>query len=108
MKTVKIANYSDADVKTIGEMYTGEDNITDVKEIAATLGKSTNSVRAKIASLGIYVKAEAVKATANGKVTKTVKAAEIAGLADLNAVETEALAKTTGAVLDKLLARLTA
>lgn len=107
MKTVKATNYTESDVRTMGELYTGEDNIGEVREIAATLGKSQNSVRAKLSNLGIYVKAEAVATAKSTKVTKITKATQIANLADLSEVETVALANTTGAVLDKLLARLT-
>ena len=106
MSKVKAVNYSVDQIATMSAMYTGEDNIAEVRAIASAIDKPVNSVRAKLSSMGVYVRAEAVKTVSN-KVTKEVKATQIAGFVDLSEAETLSLSKTTGAVLDKLLARLT-
>lgn len=106
-KTKTVANYSDVQISTMTAMYTGNDNKGEVAAIAAELGKNVNSVRAKLSSMGVYVKAEAVKTTGTTKTTKADKAQVIAGIIGANDVEQEAIAKTTNAVLDKLITRLT-
>ena len=89
------------------EMYTGADNRIEVAAIAKEIGKTEASVRAKLSTLGFYVKAEKAPRSNVFKVTKALKAAQIADIADMTDVEKDALSKTTGAVLDKLLAKLT-
>lgn len=106
-KSVPTTNYSPEQIATMTAMYTGEDNVNEVKAISGEIDKPVNSVRAKLSSLGVYVKADVVKASTSTKITKAVKAAEIAVLIGANMVEQEALAKTTAPVLDKLLAKLT-
>jgi hypothetical protein len=105
-KIVKV-NYTPEQISTMTAMYSGQDNVAEVKAIADAISKNPNSVRAKLSSLGVYVKAEAVKSTATAKTTKAVKAAQIGEIIGANEVEREAISKTTNAVLDKLLTRLT-
>ena len=106
-KAAKAVNYSDADMATMTSMYTGKDNATEVKAIAAKLGKSAASVRAKVASMGLYVKAE--KATAGKRVGKKAEIVErIASMVTLSEADQEGLGKATAAPLARILAQLTA
>jgi hypothetical protein len=98
-------NYTATDIETMGALYTGKNNKADVDAIAAKIGKSPASVRAKLANLGLYKKAEAVTGKKGG-VKKEEIAAKIAPVVGLNEAETEALAKTTIPVLTKILAKL--
>jgi hypothetical protein len=106
VKTTKVANYSVEQVATIRSMYTGKDNTAEVKAIASALGKSAASVRAKLASEGVYVKAIAAK-TGRGTSSKTKIAENIGNLANLSDAEVEGLAKATKGSLEKVLAQLT-
>lgn len=106
-KKIAVANYSDVQVSTMTSMYTGSDNIAEVRAIATAIDKPVNSVRAKLASLGVYIKAEPTAKVGSTKIKKEVKAQQIGELTGMSELEREALGKTTGAVLDKLLARLT-
>lgn len=107
MAKTKAANYSEAQIAEMKALYTGADNSTEVKAIAAKLGKSPASVRAKLASMGVYQKAEAVATTS----TRTKKADIVAAIAKagvpLTEAEMEGLEKATASALDKVLARLT-
>ena len=100
-------NYTEDQANTMCAMYTGTDNVNEVKAISAAIDKPVNSVRAKLSSLGLYVKAEAVKTATDKSSTKAAKANTIAGLTGMTAKDQEDLTKTTAGVLDKLLARLT-
>lgn len=51
-------NYSDEDIAVLRTGYTGEDNAKEVAALAVKVGKTPASVRAKLAQLGIYRKAE--------------------------------------------------
>lgn len=106
-KVSKAANYTEEQVKAMSSMYTGQDNKTEVARIAAQIGKTPASIRAKLATMGLYQKAEPAKTENGERVTKVTKAAQIASATGMNEIETEALTKTTSAVLDKLLAKLT-
>lgn len=107
MTKSKATNYTAEQVEVLTTGYTGADNATEVKALAEAVGKTPASVRAKLANLGLYQKSEPEKTETGERATKAVKAQAVAELANLNEVEQEALTKTTGAVLDKLLARLT-
>ena len=99
-KEVK-ANYSEAEIAILESEYTGNSNSVEVPAIAKKLGKSDASVRAKLSSMGLYVKAEKTKAASSKNTTADV--AEVIGSkCGMNEVEVEALAKTTMAVLQKL------
>ena len=100
-KEVK-ANYSEAEIAVLTAGYTGTSNATEVPALAKQLGKSDASVRAKLSSMGLYVKAEKTKAAKGGKTTKADMAVFIGSKCNMNEVEVEALTKTTMAVLDKL------
>lgn len=107
MAKVKAANYSEAEIAVLTSGYTGQDNASEVKALASQLGKTTASVRAKLSNMGVYQKAESVKSSGEGRTTKADTANAIASVTGMNKVEAEALTKTTSAVLDKLLAKLT-
>ena len=106
MAKVKAANYSEAEIAILRSGYSGKDNATEVKALAEATGKSAASVRAKLASMGLYAKAapeKSEKASAN----KTVLADAIAEKAGLLEHEAEGLAKAPKAALEKVLAALT-
>ena len=98
-------NYTDEQVQTLRDNYVGADNTTELPQLAEQVGKSVPSVRAKLSQMGLYVTPEKAEAGTHRE-TKADKAAEIAGIIELNEPETEALAKTTNAVLDKIRERL--
>jgi Mn-dependent DtxR family transcriptional regulator len=99
----KAVNYTPANIETMKEMYTGKDNTSEVKAIAAALGKTPNSVRAKLAAEGLYVVAKKA-ATGSARTKKATIVADIAkrvgGLEDF---EQEGLEKATAAPLQKIL-----
>lgn len=105
-KTVKPANYSETEIATLRAGYSGSDNKTEVLELSKALGKSPASVRAKLASMGLYAKAEAVKPE-KGSANKTALADSIAEKVGLLEHEAEGLAKAPKAALEKVLAALT-
>ena len=103
--TKKAANYSEADVAVLRAEYTGSDNTAEVAALSTKLGKTAPSVRAKLASLGIYKAAE--KAESDGeRITKMHIAEAIAEKAGLGEHEVEGLAKATKSALEKVLAKL--
>jgi ribosomal protein S4 len=99
-------SYTDKEIETITELYTGQDNAAELKVIAETLGKTEPSVRAKLSSMGLYIKSAQKTAKKKG-VKKEDLTKQIAPMLKLNEIEEEALGKTTVAVLEKILARLT-
>lgn len=101
----KTVNYTPEMESTIREMYTGLDNKTEVAAIATAIGKSPASVRAKISTMGIYVK-EAVEAKA-ASTNKQAIAEKIGAVAGLKDFEVEGLSKATKGALEKVLAALT-
>jgi len=101
----KAVNYTDEQVARMKELYTGADNKAEVDAIARELGKTPQSVRAKLSNLGVYVKAEADKAE-DGRVTKRSIAERIGELVGLKEHEVEGLEKATKSALDKVLANL--
>jgi hypothetical protein len=107
MKATKTAvNYTPAQIDAMTAAYVGKDNKAEVAKIAADLGKSPASVRAKLSQLGVYKTAE--KASASVSTTnKLAIATEIAKEAALTEAEIEGLAKSTKSALEKVLAALT-
>lgn len=106
MAKAKAANYSEAEIATLRAGYSGVNNSAEVAALATATGKTSASVRAKLASMGLYVKAapeKSEKASAN----KTVLADAIAEKAGLMEHEAEGLAKAPKAALEKVLAALT-
>jgi hypothetical protein len=102
----KAVNYTSEAVETMLEMYKGADNKTEVAQIAAALGKSTGSVRAKLAQLGAYV--VPLKAAKTAKTdSKEAIAEAIAEKVGLKDFEVEGLTKATKAPLLKILESLT-
>lgn len=105
VKGVKAAKYSEADLETLRKGYTGVDNTAEVAALAQATGKSPASVRAKLASMGLYRKAEAVEAEGE-RITKMVLAESIGEKVDLLDHEVEGLAKASKSALAKVLAKL--
>lgn len=100
------ATYSEQEEQTLLAMYNPkEPNREQVAAIAEKVGKSVHSVRSKLSNLGVYVRDETPKGKKGG-VNKLQIAERIAPFVGLSEVETEALAKTTLPVLNKLLAKL--
>ena len=104
--TPKAVNYSETQIATLTASYKGVDNKKEVAMIAADLGKSAASVRAKLSSLGLYKTAEAAKATKSVKKLDIVSAIKASGV-ELSEAEMEGLTKATSAPLAKILAALT-
>lgn len=105
MPKAKTANYTEQDIAVLKAGYTGADNATEVAALATATGKTPASVRAKLASLGLYVKTEA--GTSDGeRITKQVIAEAIGQKINLLEHEVEGLAKAPKAALDKVLAAL--
>lgn len=91
VKTVQ-ANYSADQVLLITTAYAAGETLAD---IAAKVGKSVPSVRAKLASLGVYVsKAKAEKPAEKGeKANKEALASLLAELVGVNLLNIEAASK---------------
>lgn len=106
MTKVKATNYTEAQLAALRAGYTGADNSKEVLALAGELGKTAASVRAKLASLGLYVKTEKVAAKTAGE-NKTALADAIAEKVGLLEHEAEGLAKAPKAALAKVLAALT-
>lgn len=106
MAKEKPANYTETDVATLKAGYTGADNAAEVAALATAVGKTPASVRAKLASLGLY-KAAATAASSEGeRITKQVIAEAIGQKIGLMEHEVEGLSKAPKAALDKVLAAL--
>jgi hypothetical protein len=101
----KVVNYSDADLSILKAGYTGSDNAAEVSALASKLNKTPASIRAKLASLKIYVKAEKAD-EASERVTKSAIVEDIAKVVDLSEAEIEGLTKATKSALEKVLANL--
>lgn len=100
------SNYTPEEEKILLDSYDpSKPNRDQVAAIAAKVGRSVHSVRSKLSNLGVYVRDENPKGKKGG-VNKMQLAEKIAPLAGLTETETEALAKTTMPVLNKLLAKL--
>ena len=94
-KTLPAANYSEAQILAIVTAYKNGDSL---ETIAASVGKSVPSVRAKLASLKVYI-SKAAK-TANGdtsdkkeKANKESLAAKLSELVGVNLLNVEAASK---------------
>jgi len=106
MAKEKVKNYSDADIAVLKSGYTGLDNKAEVAKLAAELGKTPQSVRAKLSNMGVYVKEEKESAKAD-RTNKTAIAESIGAAVGLKEHEIEGLAKATKSALEKVLAALT-
>lgn len=108
MAKVTKVNYTDAQIATMTASYKGVDNKKEVAMIAADLGKTAASVRAKLSNLGVYKTATPAKGEGKGN-TKAdiVGAIAVAGGFTLSEAEQEGLAKATAGPLAKILASLT-
>ena len=102
----KAANYSEADIAVLKSGYTGGDNAVEVPALATKLGKSAASVRAKLANMGLYVKAEKAEPKGDGAKKEAIASAigAVVGLLDH---EVEGLAKATKSPLEKIFKALT-
>ena len=100
--TRKVVNYTDAMVARLHEVYDG--NATDevrraqVAELAAELGKSEASIRAKLTSEGIYKAYTKVEAGKN-TVRKAALVAAIAAQLDVHVEAVESLEKANKVAL---------
>ena len=104
--TVTASNYTDEQIATLEQMYTGADNAQEVTAIAQAIGKSPASVRSKLSNMGLYVKAEKSKTAKGEKTSKADLATYIGEAVGLNEVEVQALTKTTVSVLNKIVAHI--
>jgi hypothetical protein len=101
----KTVNYTEAQVAELTAGYTGSDNKSEVAVLAAKIGKTPASVRAKLSQMGIYVKTEA-EAEKSERVTKRDIVDSIAQVVSLTEAEVEGLEKATKSALEKVLANL--
>lgn len=113
MSKQKKANYSEAEIAVL-QTYQAGDNKAEmarlVSEVAAVTGKdekvkTSASIRAKLSTMGLYVKEEKASATKGRK--KADIAADIGAAVGLSAEEVEGLTNATAAPLVKVLAALT-
>lgn len=74
----KVVSYTPEMIASMTEAYVAAPSADTVAELATKFGKSTKSVVAKLAQLGVYRKAEKVAADKAGE-TKAAIAARIAG-----------------------------
>lgn len=109
VKAVKSVNYSDDTIATMKAMYTGKDNKKDVAAIAAKIGKTAGSVRAKLSNLGVYEVEKKGTTKSGAGTTKKVDLVErIAGaVGGLSEAEQDGLVKATASPLAKILNQLT-
>lgn len=97
-------NYTSEMIDVLRAEYKGEDNDAEISALSEKTGKTKASIRAKLASLGLYRKAE--KSLEGERVTKTVIAEAIGEAVGLDEVEVEGLAKAGKSALDKILKHL--
>lgn len=93
--------------KQLKELYTG--NNAELRDIAEKLGaKSAQSVRAKLASLKMYVKTETPTSAAkkSSKLTKVEKVNNLESLLGLDRDELDSLEKANARALDLLAEKL--
>ena len=106
MAKEKVANYTAEAVETLKTYNPEAGNKAEVARLAQEVGKTEQSVRAKLSNMGLYVK-EAKPATTVGTASKEVLAANIANRVEgMTEAETEALQNTTKAVLQRVLVQL--
>lgn len=98
-----VANYSPAIVAAIIADYNAGKPLTD---IALSCGKTVASVRAKLASLGVYKKADAKTESKKGGVTKASLVSDIAAICCGNRAALESLQAATMSDLKALLSFL--
>lgn len=102
----KTVNYTEAQLDILKSEYVGADNASEVAAIAEKIGKKPASVRAKLASLGLYKVPENQKSIDVERVTKSVIAEAIAQKVGLLEAEVDGLSKASRGALDKILAAL--
>lgn len=93
--------------KALKELYTGDNS--QLKAIAEKLGaKSAQSVRAKLASLKLYVKSETATQSkkASTKLTKVEKVQNLESLLNLDRDALDSLEKANASALDLLAEKL--
>lgn len=106
-KKTKAANYTTENLATLTAGYTGNDNKAEVKTLAAKVGKTEASVRAKLSNMGLYkVAKKTVTASTRVKKVDIVNAIVNAGVG-LNEAERDGLEKATAGALNKILGKLT-
>ncbi len=106
MTKVKAVNYTAEQVEMLKAGYTGADNAAEVAALAEATGKTPASVRAKLASLGLYKAKEKAGKAEGERVTKRVIAEAIAEKVGLNEVDVDGLEKATKSALEKIFAQL--
>lgn len=114
----KAANYSDTEINAMTAAYNGaysnletvsaESNKKICGSIALEMNRSIPQIRSKLASLGIYRKAESVAKAAKkgGKKADIIASITNAGVT-LNSMDAEGLEKATGNALSAVLVGLT-
>lgn len=102
MTVEKVANYTAEQTALAVEKYTAG---ATVEAIAEALGKTVQSVRAKLAKEGVY-KAKAKETAGKREKLKSEMVAEIAALVGASEEVVESLEKATGAALKAVLAAL--
>lgn len=106
MAKVKTSNYTPEMIETLKAGYTGADNASEIAALSTATGKTPASVRAKLASLGLYKAAERADSGDAERITKQVIAEAIGQRVGLMEHEVEGLSKATKSALDKVLAAL--
>lgn len=106
MPKAKVSNYTPEMIETLKAGYTGADNSAEIAALSNVTGKTPASVRAKLASLGLYKAAEKASDGDAERITKQVIAEAIGQKIGLLEHEVEGLSKATKSALDKVLASL--
>lgn len=97
-KKAIVANYSQDVLTTIVTDYTqgrqnGQDNSAILAQLSAKFGRTIPSIRAKLASLKVYVKDEATIANTSVKATKSQYVEALEALTGLKLTSLEAATK---------------
>ena len=102
----KIVNYTPEMEAKMREVYTGTNNPVELAAICQEFGKKENSVKAKLAAMGLFVSDKA-KPAGSTRVKKSDLVARIVSQGvPLNEAEAEGLEKSNATALQKVLDRI--
>ncbi len=105
--TTKNVNYSKTDLERLISAYDSCDSDAERKEtivkFSDALGKTTNSIIAKLSNMKVYIKPTKVSKTGEAIIKKGVLVDKIAEIMGEDAEEIETLEKANKTVLQKIL-----
>jgi hypothetical protein len=97
--TTKTPNWTDAEVATLKQAYSENQNLT---ELSKTFGKTVPALRSKLVYLGVYEKQQATKAGASA-VRKVTLVGQLAKRLGVDAEAVQSLEKANKEALELLL-----